>query len=329
MDFARVIGDALRAALGLEAAVYALAAIGLNVHFGYTGLLNFGQVGFMLVGAYGLAITVSTFGGSMWLGLLVGVLLAVVLAILLGGPTLRLRADYLAITTIAAAEILRFMFRSSPATDLTGGVFGLQRFANPFYEVNPLPDGVYGFWVVKFSEQRMWVILVAWALVALTCLMVWALMHSPWGRVLKSIREDEDAARSLGKNVFSFKMQGLILGGVFGAIAGMLLAIGQQAVSPDTYLPQITFFAYTVLILGGAARVFGPVLGSVLFWFLIQGTDSFIRRAASAGILPGSFFDSDTIGAVRFMLVGLGLMLLMIYRPEGILGDRREMQLDV
>ncbi|HWH32156.1 MAG TPA: branched-chain amino acid ABC transporter permease [Egibacteraceae bacterium] len=329
MDFVRVIGDALRAALGLEAAVYALAAIGLNVHFGYTGLLNFGQVGFMLVGAYGLAITVSTFGGSMWLGMLVGVLLAVVLAILLGGPTLRLRADYLAITTIAAAEILRFTFRSSPATGVTGGVFGLQRFADAFYEINPLPQGTYGFWVVQFSHRRMWVMLVAWGLVALSCLMVWALMHSPWGRVLKSIREDEEAARSLGKNVFSFKMQGLILGGVFGALSGIFLAIGQQAVSPDTYIPQITFFTYTVLILGGAARVFGPVLGSVLFWLLIAGTDSFIRRAASAGMLPEVFFGSDTIGAVRFMLVGAGLMILMIYRPEGILGDRREMQLDV
>jgi len=325
MDFSRVLTDGLRAAIGLEAAVYALAAIGLNIHFGYTGLLNFGQVGFMLVGAYGVAISVSTFGLSLWVGIVVGIGLAVLLALILGGPTLRLRADYLAITTIAAAEILRFVFRSSPATDLTGGVFGLQRFAVRFYEINPIPAGDYGVGAVSFSHRRVWVMLVAWGMVALACGLTWALTHSPWGRVLRSIREDEDAARSLGKNVFSFKMQSLILGGALGALAGMLLAISQQAVSPDTYLPQITFFTYAILILGGSARVFGPVLGSVLFWFLIAISDSFIRRGVGSGMLPADFFDAQTIGGIRYILVGLGLMLLMAFRPQGILGDRREM----
>lgn len=329
MELTRVLGDGLRAVFGVEAAIYALAAIGLNIHFGYTGLLNFGQVGFMLVGAYGVAITVSTFGGSLWLGVVVGVGLAVLLALLLGGPTLRLRADYLSITTIAAAEILRFVFRSTPATSVTGGVFGLQRFADAFYEVNPIPRGQYGFWIVQFSHRRLWVTLVAWAFVAVACALVWGLMHSPWGRVLRSIREDEDAARSLGKNVFAFKMQSLVLGGVIGALAGMFLAVSQQAVSPDTYLPQITFFAYAILILGGAGRVFGPVLGSVVFWFTVAITDSLLRNGVAAGALPADFFRSETIGAVRFMLVGAGLMALMIFRPQGILGDRGEMQLDV
>ena len=103
MDILVILGDASRAAIGPEAAIYALAAIGLNMHFGYTGLLNFGQVGFMLVGAYGVAVAVTTFSAPLWAGVLIGIALAIALALLLGIPTLRLRADYLAITTIAAA----------------------------------------------------------------------------------------------------------------------------------------------------------------------------------------------------------------------------------
>src|SRR6266702_4302807 len=122
MDFLIILGDASRAAIGPEAAIYAMAAIGLNMHFGYTGLLNFGQVGFMLVGAYGAAVAVATFNAPLWAGVLVGVALAILLALLLGVPTLRLRADYLAITTIALGEILRYIYRSNFASPVTGGV---------------------------------------------------------------------------------------------------------------------------------------------------------------------------------------------------------------
>jgi len=321
--------DAFRTATGPSAAVYALVAIGLNMHFGYTGLLNFGQVGFMLVGAYGVAIAVSTFGLSIWVGLVLSIAMAVVLALLLGLPTLRLRADYLAITTIAAAEILRFVFRSSDARPITNGVFGLRGFADEFYRINPIPAGDYQFLFLTLNQRRVWQMVVAWALVALASVFMWALMRSPWGRVIKSIREDEDAARSLGKNVFSYKMQSLVIGGVIGAIGGAMFALTLQTVQPDTFLPQLTFYAYTVLILGGAARIMGPVVGSVIFWFIVAGFDSFLRRAAAVGVLPGEYFSTGSIGAVRFAFVGLGLMLLMIYRPQGLFGDRREMQLDV
>lgn len=329
MDVSRILIDGLRAALGPEAAVYALLAIGLNIHFGYTGLLNFGQIGFALVGAYGVAITVITFNGPLWLGVIVGILMAVVLALLLGIPTLRLRADYLAIVTIAVAEILRFVFRASAAIPLTGGVFGLQQFAGPFYALNPIPPGDYSFWLIDFgSHRRLWVTLVGWSLVALCALLVFALMRSPWGRVIKSIREDEDAARSLGKNVFSYKMQALVLGGVMGAFGGMLLALSQQNVHPDTYLPQLTFYAYTILILGGPARVGGPLIGSVIFWFLFESLGTGLRQASTLDWWP-AVWGSGAVGAIRLSVVGLGLMLLMTFRPQGIFGDRREMQLDV
>lgn len=325
----RILRDALRSASGATAAMYALAAIGLNIHFGYTGLLNFGQVGFMGVGAYGLAVTVATFGGPLWLGILVGVLAAVVLALVLGLPTLRLRADYLAIVTIATAEILRFVFRSGVAQDITGGVFGLQRFAADFYRVNPLPEGRYGVWLLEWSARGLWPIIAGWGLVLLATLLVWVLMRSPWGRVLRAIREDEDAARSLGKNVYGYKMQSLVLGGVLGGVAGMLWVIILGTVTPDQFLPIVTFFVYAVLILGGPASVPGPIVGAMLFWFLVSGFDSLMRQLGAGGYVPAWLGATEAVGAIRFSLVGLGLMLLMIFRPQGIFGKRREMRLDV
>jgi neutral amino acid transport system permease protein len=327
MDVTVILGNALRSAFGPEAAVYALAAIGLNVHYGYTGLLNFGQAGFMLVGAYGLAITVTTFGGSYWLGVLIGVLAAVVLSLLLGYPTMRLRADYFAITTIAAAEILRFVVRSRPATDLTGGVFGRQGFARTFFELNPIPRGRYGFGLFSYTHLRLWSLIVTWILVLLATWLVWKLMRSPWGRVIRSIREDEDAARSLGKDVFSYKMQSVVLGGVLGGLAGIMFVSASNAANVDSFLPQMTFFAYAILILGGAASTAGPIVGAIIFWFLISGTDSFMRQAASADLLPAVLSSADAIAAMRFALVGLGLMLLMIFRPQGIFGSKREISL--
>ncbi|HET6876278.1 MAG TPA: branched-chain amino acid ABC transporter permease [Jatrophihabitans sp.] len=318
-----------QAAVGPVGAIYALAAIGLNMHFGYTGLLNFGQVGFMLVGAYAAAVAVSTYGLSLWIGVLFAVLCATALALLLGIPTLRLRADYLAITTIAAAEILRYIYRADFAQSITGGVYGLRQFANGFYAVNPFPSGSYGGGNFSFLAGDMWVMVITWGLVAIFSVLVWLLMRSPWGRVLRAIREDEDAARSLGKNVFNYKMQSLIIGGIIGAIAGVMLAISQQAVTPDAFKPEVTFDLYTLLILGGAARVFGPILGSLLFWFLYNFCTSLLTSLVSQGDIPQSVISSDEVGAVTLALVGLGLILLMVFRPQGILGDRREMLLDV
>ena len=327
MNLLAILADATRGAIGPNAAIYAVAAIGLNMHFGYTGLLNFGQVGFMLVGAYGVAVTVATFHAPLLAGAAVGIAMSVLLALLLGIPTLRLRADYLAITTIAAAEILRYVYRSNFAAPVTGGVYGLTRFADPLYTINPIPPGQYGVGQLTFSSQTLWIMVTGWSLVAAACGIMYLIIRSPWGRVIRSIREDEDAARSLGKNVFGYKMQSLVFGGVLGAVGGMLLAVYSQAVQPDAYNPVVTFYLYTLLILGGAGRIPGPVIGSVIFWFILVFTDSFLRQAIGAGFIPASVISPTQVGAVRFALVGLGLILLMIYRPQGILGDRKEMML--
>jgi branched-chain amino acid transport system permease protein len=328
VDWDTIFSVSLEAAIGTNAVIYALAAIGINVQFGYTGLLNFGQAAFMAVGAYGIAIGVATWGLNFWLSVGIGLAAAVVLALVLGIPTLRLRADYLAIVTIAAAEIFRITVRTSNYRDVTGGTDGLQQFSAAFFDINPYGRGEYGIGPVSFDERTMWVLTVGWILVALCCLIVYLLMRSPWGRVLKAIREDEDAVRSLGKNVFSYKMQSLIIGGVIGALGGFIFALSTGSVTPDSYAPEVTFFAYTIVILGGAARVLGPVVGAVIFWLIIQLTDQVLRQAIAAGYVPTSVMDTTQVGAVRFILVGLGLMLLVIFRPQGIFGDKREIALD-
>jgi branched-chain amino acid transport system permease protein len=159
---------------------------------------------------------------------------------------------------------------------------------------------------------------------------VWLLMRSPWGRVLKSIREDEDAVRSLGKNVYAYKMQSLVIGGLFGALAGFMVALRSAAVGPSFFATDVTFFAYTVLLIGGAARVLGPVAGAVIFWFLITGLGTFFSQATRGEnpLIPPEIMDSQQASLMRFIFLGLGLMLLMIFRPQGIFGDRRELALD-
>ncbi|MEM9564350.1 MAG: branched-chain amino acid ABC transporter permease [Actinomycetota bacterium] len=323
-------------AFGTQALVFALAAIGLNIHYGYTGLLNFGQVGFMAAGAYGVGMSVLWLDIGFWLGLLVGIGYCLLLALALGIPTLRLRADYLAITTIAASETIRLFVRWRGNRERTGGAEGLNDFADPFFELNVFdrPGNVpYEFLgVFEYRADDLWVMLVGWSVVGLTLLLTWQLMRSPWGRVLKAIREDEDAARALGKNAYSYKLQALAIGGVVGGIAGMLQAIDKQSVQPDTYNPVITFMIWTVLIIGGAARVWSPVIGAMIFWGLISGLEALLRELIDSDLdeFLARFLNLDVqnVSQVRFMVFGLVLMLLMRYRPQGIFGSREEMALD-
>jgi branched-chain amino acid transport system permease protein len=328
MDWVGILTDGALATIGPLTAAYALAAIGLNLQFGYGGLLNFGHVAFMMVGAYGTAITVEA-GGSLWLGIIVGILTAVLLGFLLGLPTLRLRADYLAIATIAVAEALRLLIRSSWAEPITNGVFGIQGFADDFFALNPFPPAeIYGFGSFLVTGRKLWVMIVGWVLVVLVTLLVRRIISSPWGRVLKAIREDEDAARALGKNPFMFKLQVLMLGGAFAGIAGILLAIEQQNVTPDSYLPKVTFILYVIVILGGAGTVGGPILGAIVFQFLFFTIDSFMADAqANIGWVNDILSPSDA-GQLKLVFVGVGMMALMIFRPQGLLGDREETLID-
>lgn len=326
MEIGDIFGNAARAALGPEAAILALLALGLNVHFGYTGLYNFGQVGFMLMGAFGVGVAVATWGWSMWVGIALAIVLAVAFALALGLPTLRLRADYFAIVTIASAEILRFVARSSSAIDLTGGPYGLQDVANDFYDLNPFADGI-DFGSFRYSANQLFSLTVGWVLVGLCTYLVYRLIGSPWGRVVRSIREDEDVARSLGKNVFGYKMQSLVIGGVLGGLGGIMWALTTSSVNANTFQPQQTFFAYTILIIGGAATPLGPVVGAIIFQFIFAGSQSTLAQLAREGWLPGFLEGSQARGALSLALVGLILVLMLTFRPEGIFGNREEIAL--
>ncbi|MCP4436327.1 MAG: branched-chain amino acid ABC transporter permease [Actinomycetia bacterium] len=336
MSWSDILSNALTAAVALNAAWFALAAIGLNVHFGYTGLLNFGQIGFASIAAYGVGVSVTYYGWSIWVGMGVGVLMSVLLALLLGLPALRLRADYLAIVTIAASEIIRLVARSVALRDFSGGSNGINGFSSQFYELSPFdPSSEYRIGPIFFSNGRLlFVTLVTWGLVALAALAVYLLMRSPWGRILKAIREDEDAARALGKSAYWYKIQSLVFGGVLGGLAGMMFAIGTATVQPDNFQPPQTFFIWAALIIGGIGRVWGPIVGAMIFWSLLSLTENILRPMAAGNYSVFGLFDFNTImegvqvGQVRFMLVGVGLLLLMIFRPQGLFGDRKEMALD-
>jgi len=327
MDWTRILANVVGEFFSPITAAYAIAAIGLNVHFGLTGLLNMGQAGFMLIGAYGFAITTLA-GHSALTGLLVGLAASVVFALLLGMPTLRLRGDYLAIVTIAAAEIVRLVGRSTSMTWLTGGNAGIagDGFKDAFHATCLLPEGnsTILFWTYSNCYSNSWWLrIVGWLAVALFCLLVWRLMNSPWGRVLKGIREDEDAVRSLGKSVYSYKMQSLILGGALGAIGGIFFSL-PQAVQADSMGRPTTFFVWTLLLLGGAATVFGPVLGSMLLWAVLMLVKSVMRD-----VIPSTVLNTEQIEMFSFIIVGLTLMLLVIFRPQGILGDKKELAINV
>jgi branched-chain amino acid transport system permease protein len=174
------------------------------------------------------------------------------------------------------------------------------------------------------------VLIVGWLLVAVFGFVVFKLMKSPWGRVLKAIREDEDAVKSRGKNVYSYKMQSLILGGVIGTVSGMIFALDRGSVQPDNYSRDLTFYILTALVLGGVAKVSGSIVGSMMFWGLFTFMDNFLRQVAQDPVSIGNFtiMKSTQVGQLNFILIGITLILLMVFRPQGVFGNRKEMAFD-
>lgn len=326
MDWTRILTNVAGETFAPATAAYALAAIGLNVHYGMTGLINMGQAGFMLMGAYGFAVA-TVYGVPVLGAAAIGLLAAAVFAVLLGIPTLTLRGDYLAIVTIAAAEIARLTMRSSSLAGLTGGNSGItgNEFKGTFQSLCPLPDGSTTLGPFTYSNclsNSWWLRIVGWTLVAVAVVVVWRWVRSPWGRVLSGIREDEDAVRSLGKNVYGMKMQALVLGGTLGALAGIVYVL-PSAVQADALGRTLTFNVWTILLLGGAATVFGPVLGSILLWTVLMLVKSTLRE------LPADVVSGNQAEAFSWVLVGVTLMLLVIFRPQGLLGNRKEVAVGV
>jgi len=300
--------------VGVLAGIYTIFTLGLQINVGYTGVINFGQVGFAAIGAYTMAILVSDAEWSFWASLPVAILITVAFGLLIGLPALRLRADYFAITTIAAAEAIRFTAQN--ARELTGGNQGKLGFGHEWDDVSDTIEGWLEALGWSDPETLFPLLIVVWAVALLAAGGLTLLQRTPWGRVLRAIREDEDAARALGKNVFVYKLQSLSISATLGAISGFFIALNLNFINPDVFQPLVTFLGYAVLILGGLASYWGVAVGAIIFWTLLEGL-RFIE-------LP---LDDAQIAALRFILVGLALILLMVLRPQGIFGKREEMVL--
>ena len=325
MDLIDIHIAALRASIAPSAVAYALAGLGLNLQFGYAGLWNYGHVVAVAAGAYGTAIPMEA-GAPLAVGVLCGVAAALLVSLFLGVAALRLRLDYLAIATIAFAEIFRQVVRSNWAEPVTGGVFGIQQFANDFFDLNPINTGRYGWGVFSYDHRSLWLMIVGWTLIAVSVLVMYLLIHSPWGRAVRATREDEQVARSLGKNVFFIRLQSFMIGSVFGAFAGVLLAFANN-VNADFYNLILTFWVYTALLIGGLGRVLGPVAGAAVFWFLYQWFDGFMQSSIDEGWYGSLLQDTDA-GRIRFVLLGLIFVLLVVFRPQGLFGNKEEALLD-
>jgi branched-chain amino acid transport system permease protein len=295
--------------VGVLAGIYGIFALGLQLNVGFTGIINFGQVGFMSVGAYAMAILVLKAHWSFWLALPAASTIAVGAGMLIGLSSLRLRADYFAIATIAFAEIIRYVAEN--ARGLTNGNIGLLGFDASWVSVSGSIQG----WL-STSEIQLPLLLVTWILFGGLMLVMVRVQRSPWGRVLRAVREDEDAARALGKNVFSYKLQSLAIAALLGSVAGYLLALDLAYLSPEGFDPSVTFTGYAVLILGGLASYVGIAAGTAILWVLLEGT-RFINLPLSAA----------QIAALRFVIVGVVLIGLMAFRPQGLFGKREEMVL--
>ena len=296
----------------LAAGIFALMAQGLNLHWGFTGLLNFGHVAFFAVGAYTMGILNTQFEVGLLPSFLAAMVAAVVLGIIVGLPAIRLRTDYLAIVTITMGEIFRLVLKSGPGvTELTRGPRGIRGYSNEFFFLRE--DIGLGF-----LGPDQYLLVLVWTVVAVVGVLLWLLIKSPWGRVLKGIREDEDAVRALGKNVTAYKMQSFALGAGLAGLAGVFFAMDIGSLAPDTYLPIITFYAWTVLMLGGSASHWGPVVGGVVFWAIFNGTL----------YIPNDIISGAEAAYLRQIGVGALIMAIMIFRPQGILGNKEEMALD-
>ena len=309
--------------VGVVAGIYTILALGLQLQFGFTGLLNFGQVAFMAIGAYTMAILVVKEGWSTWLAAPLGIGAAAGAGLLLGLPSLRLRADYFAIVTIAFSEIVRYVATNEGS--LTGGSQGtialgkIGEAAQYNGQWERFQARVQSWLHVSSSDVAM--LVIVWTAAVVLLALVWLAVHTPWGRVLRAIREDEDAAASLGKNVFAYKLQVLALGSAFGGVAGLFYAWQFSFFSPDDFQPLLTFFAWMIVILGGLGRVWSVPVGSLAFGFLFAGT-RFLDFA------PLSYLDSAQRAYLRLIVIGLVIIGLVLLRPQGILGRREEMVLE-
>ena len=298
--------------VGVTAGTYAIFVLGLQINVGFTGLLNLGQAGFMGIGAYAMGMLVTDAGWSIWAAMPAAVLVAVGAGLLVGLPSLRLRSDYFAIATIAFAEIVRYTFQNAAFAGGNQGIIGYDQEWRDI--VNGLLNQLNRIGLGEATQLPLFI--AVWVVFGLCFAVLKLLQRSPWGRVLRAIREDETAAAALGKNVLAYKLQSLGIAAALAALAGFFLALNVTYLYPSEFDPTFTFLGYAILVLGGFASYGGVALGAVLLWSVIEGL-RFLHLPLSDG----------QMGSLRFVLIGLILILLGMLRPQGLLGRKAEMQL--
>ncbi len=293
------------------ALIYGLITLGLNLQWGMTGLFNVGIAGFVAIGAYASAILttpdapdrIGGFGWPIVLGWLAAALVTAAAAAFTGYATLRLKSDYLAITTFGVAVVVQLVALN--AQGLTGGPFGVAFIPRPFAAVQSDP--------VLFNFANLGVI----ALVTLgVYLALERLSRSPWGRVLRALREDERAAIALGKSAQSYRIQAFAVGGAVMGLAGAVQAHFIGFIAPDNYLPTLTFQVWAMLMVGGSGSNRGAVLGAIVVWAIWVGSGTL-----TAAVVPGDW--QARASSLRIVSIGVMLCLILLWRPQGFFGRRK------
>jgi branched-chain amino acid transport system permease protein len=290
------------------AAIYGVLSLGLNVQWGYTGQINIGVAAFYAIGAYSSAILTTPptpdhlggFGLPFVAGLAGAMILAGILALIVGLITLKLRGDYLAIASIGIAEIVRLFLKNEGW--LTNGVRGIPAIPKPLSSLVPGGEAVLFLLVVLFF-------------VALTYLALQRLFHSPWVRVLRAVRANEEAVQAAGKNVLRFRVEAFVLGSMIMGLGGALYAHFTTFISPSAFDPMFgTFLVWVMLIAGGSGNNRGALLGALIIWGVWSGTEIFTARLPEDWVTRAS--------SIRIFLIGLLLEVILILRPQGILPER-------
>lgn len=288
--------------------IYGILALALNVQWGMTGLFNIGIAGFFAIGAYTSAILTSPeasdhiggFGLPMPVGLAAGIVFSTGIALVIGMLTLNLREDYLAIATIGIAEIIRLTLKNEEW--LTNGVRGIAAIPRPFAGWFDDPTGVTNLLVVLL-------------VVVLVYLALERGRQSPWGRVMRAIREREVAVMAAGKNIVRFRLESFVLGSAIMGLAGGLYAHFFGFVSPEAFDPMhTTFLIWVMLIAGGSGNNRGALVGALVIWMIWAGTEYLTNRLAPPEFLTRA-------ATVRMLLVGLLLEVILVTRPEGLLPE--------
>jgi ABC-type branched-subunit amino acid transport system permease subunit len=292
--------------------IFAILALSLNIEAGQTRLMNFGKVAFFAIGAYTSALLTMA-GAPFLVGLGAGMALAGLMGFLLSVPALKLREDFLAIASIAFGEIIRLILLNERW--LTKGPIGLRGIPQPLRAEEGvsgtlkgiLVDGLFGG-----DYQVFYLVLSSAALVGVYLFMR-RIIASPYGRVLKAIREDELVALTLGKDTFRFKAQALVIGSAVAGLAGSLFAHYITFIAPDNFMPTVTFAVWTMMVMGGMGNLGGVVLGAALIQVFERST-RFIKDFVDLPVDPVNF---------RMVVLGLLLILFIMYRPSGIIPEKR------